>query len=70
MTPEVVEYGMLGTDRAYEISRDSSYATGFSRFWGVTVINEAGSISGLSHCFTSLSEANNYVAELKLEAKL
>ena len=70
MTPNVISYGKIGKDVAYELSSGSGIFT--PMLYGVSVVKENPyggyeKLTNISQSFTSLQEAKAYIEKLKRE---
>lgn len=66
MTPNVIEYGKISRNIAYELS--SGTGINYQKIWGVSVVvvkNGKTERSELSKCCHSEKEALDYINELK-----
>jgi hypothetical protein len=71
MTPHLIEYGEISNELVYELSHNGDSRFLGHKVYGVTVHKKTGENSGedvgLSQCFFSMEEVNEYVNKLKGE---
>lgn len=68
MTPNVLEYGRIGKNHGYELSKGRGILEG-SWIYGVTILKITPSITprqDLNKCFSTQEEAEQYIKSLTL----